>query len=219
MPVDFIARNAADGLTLKLYRGEDMVLLAFDIDDSLKKPDFIGFGIQYFIGNATQPRDVFNFLTFKRVRLAAKAAKKDIALGERTSMRSPIQMFRWAHVPSVPLDGNVTYQVSAMFWNGDKPPLVKATTRATIDANRSTRGTFLNLGFTRGFASSQAYERNFPNQRKVMPPVGKPQLDFVTAPFEGDRKPYPWLDFEARRILFGFPRRMRGGSVGPSRRL
>src|SRR5262245_65463711 len=62
MPVDFIARNAADGLTLKLYRGEDMVLLAFDIDDSLKKPDFIGFGIQYFIGNATQPRDVFNFL-------------------------------------------------------------------------------------------------------------------------------------------------------------
>ena len=76
MPVDFIARNAADGLTLKLYRGEDMVLLAFDIDDSLKKPDFIGFGIQYFIGNATQPRDVFNFLTFKRVRLAAKEPRR-----------------------------------------------------------------------------------------------------------------------------------------------
>ena len=43
----------------------------------LKKPDFVGFGIQYFIGNATHPRDVFNFLTFKRVRLAAKAAKPD----------------------------------------------------------------------------------------------------------------------------------------------
>jgi phosphatidylserine/phosphatidylglycerophosphate/cardiolipin synthase-like enzyme len=204
MPVDFIASNTTDGLTLKLYRGEDMVLLAFDIDDSLKKPDFVGFGIQYFVGNATQPRDAFNFLTFKRVRLAAKAAKKEIALVERRSMRSPIQMFRWAHVPSVPLDGPVTYQVSAMFWNGDKAPLAKATTRATIGANRATRGTFLNLGFTRGFASSQAYERNFPNQRKIMPPVGKPQLDFDTAPFEGDGKPYPWLGFEARRILFGF---------------
>src|SRR4029450_1420401 len=138
MPVDYIASNATDGLALKLYRGEDMVWLAFDIDESLKKPDFVGFGIQYFVGNATQPRDVFNFLTFKRVRLAAKAAKKEIALPERTSMRSP------------------------------------------IGAHRATRGTFLNLGFTRGFASSQAYERNFPNQRKIMPQVGKPQLGFDT---------------------------------------
>ena len=44
MSVDYIAGNTTDGLTLKLYRGEDMVLLAFDIDDSLKKPDFVGFG-------------------------------------------------------------------------------------------------------------------------------------------------------------------------------
>ncbi len=174
MSVDYIAGNTTDGLTLKLYRGEDMVLLAFDIDDSLKKPDFVGFGIQYFIGDSTQPRDVFNFLMFKRVRLKAKNAAKHIQLMARASMRSPIQQFRWAHVPSVPLDGPVTYQVSAMFWNGDNPIIAKATTRATIDAHRSTRGPFLNVGFTRGFASSQAYERNFPNQRNIIPPVGKP---------------------------------------------
>jgi hypothetical protein len=193
MPVDFIASNTTDGLTLKLYRGEDMVLLAFDVDDSLKKSDFVGFGIQYFVGNATRPRDVFKLLTFKCVRLAAKAAKKEIALAERTSMRSPIQMFRWAHVPSVPLDGPVTYQVSAMFWNGDKAPHAKATTRATIGANRATRGTFLNLGFTRGFASSQAYERNFPNQRKIMPPEAKTKpaaRDLAEPP--APRKPAWW---------------------------
>jgi hypothetical protein len=91
-----------------------------------------------------------------------------------------------------------------MFWNGNNPPIAKATTRATIGAHRATRGAFLNVGFTRGFASSQAYERNFPNERKIMPPVGKPQLNFDTAPFEGDGRPYPWLGFEARRILFGF---------------
>jgi len=130
------------------------VLLAFDIDDTLKKPDFVGFGIQYFIGNATQPRDVFNFLTFKRVRLAAKAANKEIDLADRTSMRAPIQQFRWAHVPSVPIDDVVTYQVSAMFINGNNPPIAKATTRASINVHRATRGTFLNVGFTRGFASS-----------------------------------------------------------------
>jgi PLD-like domain len=204
MAVDYIAGNATNGIALKLYRGEDMVLLAFDIDDSLKKPDFVGFGVQYFVGNAAQPRDVYNFLTFRHVRLAAKAAKKEIELENRASMRSPIQMFRWAHVPSVPLDGPVTYQVSAMFWNGGDHPVAKATTRATIDAHRDTRGMFLNVGFTRGFASSQAYERRFPNQRKIMPPVGKPQLNFDTSPFEGDGKPYPWLGFEARRLLLGF---------------
>jgi PLD-like domain len=204
MAVDYLARNSSNGLTLNLYRGEDMVLLAFDIDATLRKPDFVGFGIQYFIGAATQPRDVFNFLTFKRVRLAAKAAGKPIDLADRASMRSPIQMFRWAHVPSVPLDGPVTYKVSAMFANGNNPPVAKATTQATIDVHRATRGTFLNVGFTRGFASSQAYERNFPGQRNIMPPVGKPQLTFDTTPFEGDGKPYPWLGFEARRILLDF---------------
>jgi hypothetical protein len=91
MSVDYIASNTTDGLTLKLYRGEDMVLLAFDIDDSLKKPDFVGFGIQYFLGDSTQRRDVFNFLMFKRVRLKAKNAKKHIQLAARASMRSPIQ--------------------------------------------------------------------------------------------------------------------------------
>jgi hypothetical protein len=204
MSVDHLARNTTDGLTLNLYRGEDMVLLAFDIDDTLKKPDFVGFGIQYFIGNATEPRDVFNFLTFKRVRLAAKAANKEIDLADRTSMRAPIQQFRWAHVPSVPIDDVVTYQVSAMFFNGNNPPIAKATTRASINVHRATRGTFLNVGFTRGFASSQAYERNFPGQRNIIPPTGKPQLHFDISPFVGDKKPYPWLGFEARRILLDY---------------
>src|SRR5262245_24812279 len=76
MPVDFIASNTTDGLTLKLYRGEDMVLLAFDVDDSLKKSDFVGFGIQYFVGNATRPRDVFNFLTFKTREACGKGGQE-----------------------------------------------------------------------------------------------------------------------------------------------
>ena len=188
MSVDYISKlTTTDGLTLKLYRGEDMVLLAFDIDDLLKQPDFVGFAIQYFLGDLTQPRDVFNFLMFTCVRLKAKNAEETHpADGRAPASVRPSSKFRWAHVPSVPLDGPGTYQVSAMFWNGDNPIVAKATTRATIDAHRATRGTFLNVGFTRGFASSQAYERNFPNERKIIPPVGKPQLNFNTAPFEGE---------------------------------
>ena len=32
MSIDFMERQSKDGLTLMLYRGEDMVLMAFDID-------------------------------------------------------------------------------------------------------------------------------------------------------------------------------------------
>jgi hypothetical protein len=41
-------------------------------------------------------------------------------------------------VPSRPIVGQVTYVVSAMFWNGDKPPIAKATVEATIDIGSAT---------------------------------------------------------------------------------
>src|SRR5262249_17731940 len=163
-----------------------MVLLAFDIDKALRTPDFVGFGIQYLVGDATQPRDVYNFLTFKHVRLAAKKAGTKVDSRDMATMRSPIQQFRWAHVPSVPLAGPVTYRGSAMFCNGEQPPVAKATAEASIRADRATRGDFLNVGFTRGFASSQAYERRFPGQHNIIPGSGKPELKFDTAPFEAD---------------------------------
>lgn len=207
MSIDFMERQSKDGLTLMLYRGEDMVLMAFDIDESLRKPDFVGFGIQYRIGSDPTLHDVFNFLTFKALRekaeaenpdpddgkkagkkpKAAKTAKsktaakvsaagapasappKPVDFSFKATMRSPIQLFRWAHVPSRPIVGKVTYVVSAMFWNGDKPPIAKATVEATIDIGSATRGNFLNVGFTRGFASSQAYARTFRNNPAILP--------------------------------------------------
>ena len=144
MAVDYMQSAKKDGLTLVLYRGEDMVLLAFDIDDSLKKPDFAGFGIQYRIGDKPDVFEVYNFLTFKAVRpqvdalnqqieaAASEDAKKplrDKLFALIRSVRSPLQMFRWAHVPSRPIDGKVTYIVSAMFAN-DAPPSHKASSAA-----------------------------------------------------------------------------------------
>ena len=76
MAVDYVASNKTGGLTLKLYRGEDMVLLAFDIDDTLKKPDFVGFGIEYKIGSTGSWIPVYNFLTFEKLRLQAEAFVK-----------------------------------------------------------------------------------------------------------------------------------------------
>ena len=210
MAVDYVASNKTGGLTLKLYRGEDMVLLAFDIDDTLKKPDFVGFGIEYKIGSTGSWIPVYNFLTFEKLRLQAEAfgklhPKDNPDFSHLESIRSPIQRFRWLHVPSKPINDIVSYRASAMFWIGDnQAPVAKATTEATINLGSDTRPGFLNVGFTRGYASSQAYLRNFPDGKSILPARGKSELAFNTKPFEADGKEFPWLGFEARRILLKF---------------
>src|SRR5436305_6342173 len=229
MAVDYMERASKDGLTIVAYRGEDMILLAFDVDDRLKKPDFVGFGIQYRVGSDPKLRDVYNCLTFKALREKDEAASPPAKPAKKTSkskksapavpappakpadfsfkasMRSPLQSFRWAHVPSVPINGLVTYVVSAMFWNGaDKPPVAKATAEVTIDLGSETRAGFLNVGFTRGFASSQAYLRHFQNTPDVLQKKGKHEIDLDPTPFIGPDGPYPWLGFEARKIMLDF---------------
>jgi len=219
MANDFMASAEQGGLTLVLYRGEDMVLMAFDIDDRLKKPEFLGFGIQYQIGDKPELFEVVNFLTFKELRPQAEALAKQIDQASTDdekdqivkkrdaimrSVRSPFQKFRWAHVPSRPINDKVTYVVSAMFANGDQPPVAKATVKATIDVGSDTRPGFLNVGFTRGFATSQGYARRFHNNTNILPPKTVDEITFDTTPFDGKGQPYEWLGFEARRLMLGF---------------
>jgi hypothetical protein len=210
MAGEFAVSKSNGGLTLIVYRGEDMALLAFDIDATLQKPDFVGFGIEYRIGKNPTWYPVYNFLTFKTLRLQADAflkahPREKADFSYKSSMRSPIQRFRWIHVPSNPINDTVTYRASAMFWKADnQAPVAKATVEATIDLGEDTRAKFLNLGFTRGYASSQAYLRNFPDGTKILPARGKSELAFDTKPFDADKQEYSWLGFEARRILFGF---------------
>jgi PLD-like domain len=206
----FTAHATSNGLSLNVYRGEDMALLAFDIDQSLRKPDFVGFGLEYQIGKTDTWYPVYNFLTFNTLRLQAEAfakahPKEKGDFSYKSSMRSPIQRFRWIHVPSNPINDTVTYRLSAMYWKADnQAPTAKATVEATIDLGSDTHAKFLNLGFTRGYASSQAYLRNFPDGAKILPARGVSELGFNTKPFEDAGKEYPWLGFEARRIMLGF---------------
>jgi hypothetical protein len=54
------------------------------------------------------------------------------------------------------------------------------------------------MGFTRGYLSSQAYADKFHNAR--IEPEDR-SIDFETAPYE---EQYRWLGFRARRLLFDF---------------
>ena len=203
---NFAVQKSKDGLSVKAYRGEDMVLLAFDIAKELRTKDFVGFGIQYKVGADGPMRDVFNFLTFRRLR-----ENPPDKFDHKKSMRSPVQKFRWVHVPSIPIDDGVTYRVSALFWNDGGDPKAKATVEVTIDLHSETHEKFLNVGFTRGYASSQAYARNFNNNAAILARRGTKEIEFDTAPFDGKDKDgkdreYPWLGFEARRLMLWIPR-------------
>ncbi len=46
MTSDFERKASADGLTFKLYRGEGVALLAFDLDEDKATDDFVGFTVE-----------------------------------------------------------------------------------------------------------------------------------------------------------------------------
>src|SRR6266700_189158 len=209
MSIDSMARQSKDGLTLMLYRGEDMVLMAFDIDESLRKPDFVGFGIQYRIGSDPTLHDVFNFLTFKALREKAEAETPDPDDGKKagkkpkaakTAKSKTAAKVGAAGAPASAPPKPVDFSFKATM----RPPIAKATVEATIDIGSATRGNFLNVGFTRGFASSQAYARTFRNNPAILPGKKQREIEFDTKPFEPDGQPYPWLGFEARSIMLSF---------------
>ncbi len=59
----------------------------------------------------------------------------------------------------------------------------------------------MNIGFTRGFASSQAYADRFNNEAGILPPVGSPAAASLAHDMEPFENNYAWLGFEARRLI------------------
>ena len=77
-----------------------------------------------------------------------------------------------------------------------------ATVEAAVSLAPTTFEGFLNVGFTRGFASSQAYADKFNNNANIIPPPGAAapaEINFATA---SHQREYKWLGFEARRLIF-----------------
>ena len=68
-----------------------------------------------------------------------------------------------------------------------------------VEADLSYRAfSNLELGFTRGYISSQAYADRFKNA-DIRPKVKS--IDFDTAPYEAQ---YEWLGAHARKMIFDF---------------
>ncbi|TFY91443.1 hypothetical protein DYL59_05680 [Pseudomonas kairouanensis] len=194
MSTDFESKTTFQGLTLKLYRGEGAALLAFDLAPDLATPDFVGFSIEVKYPNAEQWGALRNRLHFDYPPTPERPRSF-------LSTEAPFQKFRWVHVPSEILAGFYRYRVTACYMDANGTLRKGVSLEGQISLVAQTINDFLNIGFTRGFASSQAYGDRFDNETRILPPSGAPvsaALEVDMAPFEAN---YQWLGFEARQLI------------------
>ncbi|MCD9573680.1 phospholipase D-like domain-containing protein [Flavobacterium soyae] len=181
----FMTKN---GVSVRAYKGDAMTLLAFDLNSSMKK-NFVGFTIKVLTDN-NRKFYIYNKMKFNSsVTLHRQLAEWDNVL---SSEFSPIQKFRWVHVPSTvhyienPYFGEYTYQVT--------PRYVKNNTLLALDPNLTVEVTInvdsfksgkVELGFTRAFISSQAFGYHFGNKLNLRP--NKTDLTFNISKAAGSR--------------------------------
>lgn len=183
--------NSCDGLTVKLWRGERMVLIGMDVDQP--EPDFVGFSIE--VKSPGSP----NFVPLRN-RLAFDYAGEGTVNGFRNfdSTVAPFQKFRWLHFPYQPKDGVYQYRVTKQHMRDDSTLYAGASVTSSIDLQTVIYDGFLDVGFTRSYASSQAYADRYGNNANVIPASANAGLTFPKVP--GDV--YKWLGFEAYTLLF-----------------
>jgi hypothetical protein len=194
LSADFESKTTFQGLTFKLYRGEGAALLAFDLAPDLATADFVGFSIEVRYPGADHWGVLHNRLHFDYPPTPERP---------RTfpSTEAPFQKFRWIHVPSEILPGLFRYRVTACYMQVDGTLRKGVSVEAQVSLEAQTISGFVNIGFTRGFASSQAYGDRFDNETRILPPARsapRAYLDLDMAPFERN---YHWLGFEARQLI------------------
>jgi hypothetical protein len=196
---DFKNQNSKNGFAMKTWRGERMCLIGFDVD--VPEPDLVGFSIEVKEPGANAFEPLRNRLTFSPAPAPVNGDR------QFPSTNSPFQKFRWVHFPFDPRPGTYTYRGTKIHMPTDGT--VKRGTSIDLDISLApvTFDNFLDVGFTRNFASSQAFRDKFndpPDINKIgkliIPDDADDGLSFKKMP--GDI--YDWLGFEAYDLIFKF---------------
>jgi phosphatidylserine/phosphatidylglycerophosphate/cardiolipin synthase-like enzyme len=187
-----VGNNASAPFTLKAHRGDGMVLLAMNWRQGTPPDDFVGFGIEYQEPGQDRWWQVKNRLTFPGVD-ATDA-------NERSTLRSPIQKFRWVHFPRNPeLKGEFTYRVTPIFMTSGALNSGQSQ-EVEIELARETYPDQLNVAYTRGFVSSQAFVDRYGSVSKLIPAQADRGLKFVPTHPKAEEA-YKWMGFEARDAI------------------
>ena len=169
---DFENTSSNNGFTCKIRRGERMNLVGFDV--AQPEPDFVGFSIEVKSPRARDFSPLRNRIAFSYPKGAAAEVT-----GDRTfaSLQAPFQKFRWIHFPAEPVDGTYTYRVTKQHMPTDDQLRAGTQLQVDIENKAVTYDGLLDIGFTRNFASSQAYREQFGNNPGIIPGDAKGGLD------------------------------------------
>lgn len=192
MPNPLYTANAHQGLTVKAHRGDGACLLAMNMEDHLTE-DLAGFAIVRTAPNGKK-RQLMNRLSFKTNYTAATTAKQRKWW---PTDEAPYQKFWWVDFPPENLAGEYRYEVTAMRFISERKIKRREKVEVALPLGPFRSGA-LEMGFTRGYLSSQAYADRFHNA--PYKPKTK-SIDFDTKPFAAR---YEWLGFHARRMIFSF---------------
>jgi len=182
---------SSGGLTCKAYRGDGCVLLAFNLEAGQVK-GLAGFAITRTMPGKS-PEPLLNRLSFESKYTRATTAKERKWFPSNTA---PFQKFWWVDFPPDLVEGAYAYKITAMRF-GDRGLVEAQSVELRIELGPFKSGR-VEMGFTRGYFSSQAYHDQFHNAALSPDPQ---TIDFDTS---GYQKQYEWLGFHARRMIFDF---------------
>lgn len=192
-----MGKNPNALFTLKVHRGDGMALLAMNWKNGKPPKDFVGFAIEY-----KEPGGA-KFFTLKN-RLGFPDKNGNVDPTRLTTLQSPIQKFRWVHFPrNAEMDGDFTYRVSPMFMNALDELSAGEPQEAALELRRETYPGKLNVTFTRGFVSSQAFVDNFESAgpiKTLLPPNADKGLTFKPTHPKA-KEALAWMGFEARHAI------------------
>jgi hypothetical protein len=189
--------NQTSPITLKLYRGDGMCLLGMNWREGEPPDHFVGFAIEYKAPDSDRFYSLTNRLTFE-------GADTDANYWLKYSKYSPIQKFRWVHFPyNAEQSGDYTYRVTPVFMDEQDHLQYGETQEASIELNRETYPDKLNITYTRGFVSSQAFVDFYESEGAIstlLPANSEEGLTFLpTHPKKVEA--YRWMGFEARSAI------------------
>jgi phosphatidylserine/phosphatidylglycerophosphate/cardiolipin synthase-like enzyme len=197
-------------LTVNILRGDAKVFIACNLD---KKDTKNLAGFTFFCEPGTEtPYYIFNQLQF-----ADPANHAQVALEPpRSSINSPIQKFRWLHVPGSlhqkdkVFYGLYKYTVTPRYFkDGRLLPIDKTLSVTVSTLVEPFRKGDIELGFTRGFVQSQAFGNRFGKDALLKPKANS--LLYDTSQQAGTNSAgenftfldeYVWSGFTAREKIF-----------------
>jgi len=185
-----------EGLAVTAYDGDGAILLAFDIDED-KTQNLAGFAVKAITPNRG-PYESNEYWLKNRLSFNRGLSNETVLTPDKwvDSNKAPLQTFHWVHFPGAG-PGKYTYIVYACYFKEDGA--VDLGSSVQVEADLSHRAfSNLDVGFTRGYISSQAYADRFKNA-EIRPKVKS--VDFDTAPYEAQ---YEWLGARARKMIFDF---------------